>query len=129
MTKSTKTLIVILLAALLCLSLVACEQPIVYQVTFGGGQAQAVEKDGSITAPDYTVTDPLQTFLGWASVEGKTSANDVLFAKGATISYEKLGEYAVEDQVKFYPVISTKKSIALTIKGTTDKTAVPLTVL
>ena len=45
MTKSTKTLIVILLAALLCLSLVACEQPIVYQVTFGGGQAQAVEKD------------------------------------------------------------------------------------
>ena len=126
MTKSTKTLIVILLAALLCLSLVACKQPIVYQVTFGGGQAQAVEKDGSITAPDYTVTDPLQTFLGWASVEGKTSANDVLFAKGATISYEKLSGYAVEDQVKFYPVISTKKSIALTIKGTTDKTAVPL---
>ena len=123
MTKSTKTLIVILLAALLCLSLVACEQPIVYQVTFGGGQAQAVEKDGSITAPDYTVTDPLQTFLGWASVEGKTSANDVLFAKGATISYEKLSEYAVEDQVKFYPVISTKKTIALTIKGITDKTA------
>ena len=122
MTKSTKTLIVILLAALLCLSLVACEQPIVYQVTFGGGQAQAVEKDGSITAPDYTVTDPLQTFLGWASVEGKTSANDVLFAKGETISYEKLSGYAVEDQVKFYPVISTKKSIALTIKGTTDKT-------
>ena len=123
MTKSTKTLIVILLATLLCLSLVACEQPIVYQVTFGSGQAQSVEKDGSITAPDYTTTDPLQSFLGWATEEGKTSASDVLFAKGATISYEKLGEYAVEDQVKFYPVISTKKSIALTIKGTTDKTA------
>jgi len=123
MTKSTKTLIVILLATLLCLSLVACEQPIVYQVTFGNGQAQSVEKDGSITAPDYTTTDPLQSFLGWATEEGKTSASDVLFAKGATISYEKLGEYAVEDQVKFYPVISTKKSIALTIKGTTDKTA------
>ncbi len=123
MTKSTKTLIVILLAALLCLSLVACEQPIVYQVTFGGGQAQAVEKDGSIKAPDYTTTDPLQTFLGWSTAEGKTSATDVMFAKGATISYEKLGEYAVEDQVKFYPVISTKKSIALTIKGATDKTA------
>ena len=123
MTKSTKTLIVILLATLLCLSLVACEQPIVYQVTFGSGQAQSVEKDGSITAPDYPTTDPLQSFLGWATEEGKTSASDVLFAKGATISYEKLGEYAVEDQVKFYPVISTKKSIALTIKGTTDKTA------
>ena len=123
MTKSTKTLIVILLATLLCLSLVACEQPIVYQVTFGSGQAQSVEKDGSITAPDYTTTDPLQAFLGWATEDGKTSASDVLFAKGATISYEKLGEYAVEDQVKFYPVISTKKSIALTIKGTTDKTA------
>ena len=123
MTKSTKTLIVILLAALLCLSLVACQQPVVYQVTFGSGQAQSVEKDGSITAPDYTTTDPLQSFLGWATTEGKTSASDVLFAKGATISYEKLGEYAVEDQVKFYPVISTKKSIALTIKGTTDKTA------
>ena len=123
MTKSTKTLIVILLATLLCLSLVACEQPIVYQVTFGSGQAQSVEKDGSITAPDYTTTDPLQSFLGWATEEGKTSASDVLFAKGATISYEKLGEYAVEDQVKFYPVISTKKSIALTIIGTTDKTA------
>ena len=123
MTKSTKTLIVILLAALLCLSLVACQQPVVYQVTFGSGQAQSVEKDGSITAPDYTTTDPLQSFLGWATTEGKTSASDVLFAKGATISYEKLGEYAVEDQVKFYPVISTKKAIALTIKGTTDKTA------
>ena len=123
MTKSTKTLIVILLAALLCLSLVACQQPIVYQVTFGSGQAQSVEKDGSITAPDYTTTDPLQAFLGWATEDGKTSASDVLFAKGATISYEKLGEYAVEDQVKFYPVISTKKSIDLTIKGTTDKTA------
>lgn len=123
MTKSAKTLIVILLAALLCLSLVACEQPVVYQVTFGNGQAQSVEKDGTISAPDYTVTDPLQSFLGWATEDGKTSASDVLFAKGAQISYEKLGEYAVEDQVKFYPVISTKKSIALTIKGATDKTA------
>ena len=125
MTKSSKKFIVILLATLLCLALmlVACEKPIVYQVTFGSEQAKAVEKDGSITAPDYTVNDPLKTFLGWASVEGKTSATDVVFAKGATISYEQLSGYAVEDQVKFYPVISTKKTIALTIKGATDKTA------
>ena len=51
------------------------------------------------------------------------AGKDVLLEKPATISYEQLGGYAVEDQVKFYPVISTKKSIALTIKGTTDKTA------
>ncbi len=126
MTKSSKTLFVILIAALLCLSLtlVACEPSVVYQVTFGSEAAQSVEKDGSITVPNYTVTDPqLQTCLGWSLQEGKTSASDVTVAVGATLTYQQLGELAVDGQVKFYPVVSTKKSIALTLKGATDKTA------
>ncbi len=117
MTKSTK-LLVVLMAVLMCLSVVftACTTPIVYSVTFGDQPAVSVNEGESVTAPDYNPNDALKTFLGWAKEEGKTTSSDVVFAKGAVLKYEDLGEHATAEGVLvLYPVLSTKKTVSLTI--------------
>lgn len=121
--KSNKLLLAIFSVLTLAFVLVGCKTTTTSKSinVVMNGETQVVKVGEKITAPDYQVGE-YQTFLGWGLEENKTSSSDVRYAKGAEMKYEDLLELAGEkDTLSFYPVISTKNTIEVTIKGVEDK--------